>query len=472
MQPTEPHTIIDPDTTGAAQPGAAPHTDAGHTPGAALSTAACGPTLSRALERAAVRDLKASRRDAYRAQDEEDRTRIDCLRLERNAEVERLNEQIREINTARELELSAQRAAWVDASADAAEKSRAARLAVRAARRHDGPLRRAYLESLRLDHNEKIERLDEELRALRVAHGLAEAELRAPWLEAQDRARMAKRAMKAALRELRAREEAERPQRIASEDVARRERNEASDARWTAARKAATDHAVLQVEMREARRAGTNNLDGLRAREAELRAQAERLEHDARSSDLAAENKAFEQCRASSIGRAMTRADAREEWLAARHEADVERRRARDAVRAFRSSTRQEMAQAEARIRMRRNEVNERYAQAVNEAYVSWGLSEAELRSEALDARARAHELKVAANRKNREFIRQGHQEEVARLEDIRQRRNAAYEAYSQDVLGILTKRGVERAEEREAARSTAREVFARYRAELTGARG
>ena len=470
MEHSDPRAMMNPDATEASVPGAAPTPSASPAPDTAVSMAACGPALSRALERAAVRDLQASRRETYRAQDKQDCDLIEHLRLERNAKIDRLDEQVREVNTTRELELSAQRAAWINANAIAAEKRRAARVAIREARKHDAPLRHAYLERLRHEHNEQIERLDEELKVLRVTHGLAEAELRETWLAAKERARVAKRTMKAALRELRAQESAERAQRVASEDAERKQRNEASDARWDAARKATTDYAVMQAEMREARRTGTGDLAAMRACEAELRAEAERLEHVARSGDLAAESKAFEQCRASSVGRAMNRASLREEWLSARHEADVERRRARDVVREFRASTKPEMLKAEERIRARRNEVNDRYEQAVNEVYLTWGLSEADMRSEALEAHAHAHELKVIADRANREFLRQGREEEAALLESIRVRRNAAYDAYSQEVLVIRTKRGVARAEEREQARSTAREVYARFRAELAGA--
>ncbi len=470
MQLNEPPAATSLNATGAPQPRATLKTDAGPASSADLSMAACGPKLARALERAAVRDLKASRRDVYRAQDDEDRELIERLRLERNSTVERLNEQAREIDVTRELDLSAQRAAWVDANDVAAVKRREARAAVKEARKHDTPLRRAYLEELRHDHNARIEQLDEELHALRVAHGLAEAELRAPWLDAKERTRVAKRTMQAALRELRAQEKVERPQRIAGEDAARRERNEASDKRWEAARKATTEHAVMQVEIREARQAGTGDLTALRAHEAELRAQAAQLEKEAREGDLAAANKAFEQCHVSSVNRAVARADLRAEWLAARHEADIERRRSRDAVRAFRESTKREMSEADARIRALRNAENESYEQAVNEVYLTWGLSEAELRSESLDARAYAHELKLAAREANRAYLQQGREEEAAQLEDIRQKRNAAYESYAQEVLDIRTKRGVARAEERECARTTALTVYARYRAELAGA--
>lgn len=226
----------------------------------------------------------------------------------------------------------------------------------------------------------------------------------------------------------------------------------------------------MQVEIREARQAGTGDLTALRAHEAELRAQAAQLEKEAREGDLAAANKAFEQCHVSSVNRAVARADLRAEWLAARHEADIERRRSRDAVRAFRESTKREMSEADARIRALRNAENESYEQAVNEVYLTWGLSEAELRSESLDARAYAHELKLAAREANRAYLQQGREEEAAQLEDIRQKRNAAYESYAQEVLDIRTKRGVARAEERECARTTALTVYARYRAELAGA--
>lgn len=470
MQLSKPTAATGTDVTAVPAPNVMATIDAGPTGDAALSMAACGPSLARALERAAVRDLEASRRATYHAQDAEDRTRIEHLRAERNAEVDWLDEQARLVNVERELELSAQRVAWIDANAVAVEKRREARRAVRASRQSDAPLRRAYLEELRHDHAEQIDQLDKELKTLRVSHALAEARLRAPWLDAVERARVAKRAMKVALRELHAQESAERPQRVAEQDAARRERTEASEARWAAAHKATAEHAVMQAEIREAQRTGEGDLTALRAREAELRAQARTLEHEARTSDLAAANDLFEQCRADGAARALTQANLREEWLSARHEANVERLKARDAVRAFRAASRQEMLAAEAHIRARRNEVNEHYQQAVDEVYTSWGLNEAELRREALDASAHAHRLKLVAEQENRELVRQGRADEAARLEDIRKRKVAAYSAFEQAILDIRTKRGVARAEEREHARVTALEVYARYRAELAGA--
>lgn len=436
---------------------------------AAIRSAAIGTSFGRTLERAAVRDLQASSRAAWRAQDAEDNARIEQLRQQRNAELEQLDREALAVNTAHGLAMSEQRVAWIEANATAAVKRREANRVIREEHRREAPSQRAALEELHHRHNQQLDELANEELALRTTYALAVAELRASWLDTQNRARMAKRASKAALRELREQQAAERPGRTAQQDADRRTRNEASDARWDAAHKAATEHALAVVELREAKRTQANDvtIGALQAREAELRAVAGRLEREARAEEHAAWEALMEERRAASTERGLAQAQLQEEWLAARHEADVERRRARDAVRAFQKAAKPEMNAALARIRARRNAVNDQYTADVTALRTSRGLRDAELRSEYLEIHATAARLKAEAREANRAYAREHRASEQAQLNEIRERKNAACDSFSQGVLRIRTTRGVERAEQRELARDTARGVLTRYRAEL-----
>lgn len=428
--------------------------------------------MRRALERASVRDLRAARREEYRAQDAAEQERIAELRAERNAVVDALDREANAVNTARELALAAERNAWVDACAHADELRRAANAAIAADRARNQPLEEARIAELRAERNAVLDRLDEEEAALNEAYCMMLVELRTAWNEARGRAIDAKRAMRVALRELRGRREATRPEREAAAAAERRERNEAWDRRWEAVRAAVVDYEFAAAQLRCDEREGSrtaSEMDASRAEVSRLRAAAEKLESEARATDLAVEDAFLKACRDESTDAAMAESALREEWLDARHQVALEGARARTAVREFQQAASDDDEAAHARVRERRREANERFRQAVEVINRARELREADLRAEYLEARAaerRAHEAARAAERAFKAENGAGYEDELAR---IRRQRLEAEEKFSRTVYQINMARELSRADEREQARGAAGAVLDGYRASLQG---
>lgn len=451
------------------------HTETQAQPGCEVRSAAAGTSFVRALERAALRDLKAAKRSEYRAQDAEDRAAVDALRGERNSKLDELDAQARAINTQRELALSGQRANWNEARATAIEAKRGAKSVRREARRVATPLEREYLEQLRHEHNAEIAEIDAEVYDLNVARGLAIAELRQSWLEAKDRKTKAKRAFKLAMREVRKEQAARHKEEVELDNAERHARNEASDARWTAIRKMVGEREYVLTQIREAKQAKVRDaalIERLRAQEREMHATIEHLKAQAREADLAAEKATFERHQAAGAARALVESELRNEWLEAHYEEAKERHRARIAVREFKRASRLDDQQMQARLRERRNQANEAYRQAVQAVYTQRGLKDAEIYDESLNARAEQHDIWVAAKATNKAFKAEGRASEQEALTHIRLKKNEARETFTQLVLEMRTRREISRAEDREEARVVAREVLRNYREELARRQG
>lgn len=419
----------------------------------------------RSLERAAVRDLHTRKREVYRQQDADDRTHIDHLRHERNRAIESLDQQAWDARAAYELAAGEQRLPWIDAHEKTVLARRAARKALAAARKDGNAADRAELERLRVAHREAQEAFNAEASTLTTTRELALCELRSAWNEARGRAGDAKHAMKKHLKELQGARAAERPARLAAESQARHERNSSSEARWEAARKANLAYAATTVELRDAERnhAPAAQIDELRTRKHAQRVEAEHLEHVARSTDLAVADKLFADQQRASSEAAFATAEARGPWLSERHESAVEKRKARTAIRDFRSRTRDEEKAARDSLRERRNAENEAYVEAVRAIYAARGTRDAALRDEYLERRDQERHIRKEAKAAVRAYKQAHKADHVALLERIRKQKVAAQEAFSQAVQTINRQRGVERAEERAEVRAIADDILQSY---------
>ena len=424
-----------------------------------------GSAARRSLERAAVRDLQARKRAIYRQQNAEDSARIDHLRHERNAQVERLDQQAWDARAAYEIAVGEQRVPWIDAHDETVVAHRAARKALAAARKDGNAADQAALEKLRVAHRAAQDSFAAEANELTTTREMALCELRSAWNEARGRAGDAKRTMKARLKELRLANAAERPARVAAETHARQERNASSEARWDAARKANLVYAATAVELRDAERshAPAARIEELRTLKHAQRLEAEHLEHEARSADLAAADALYAEQQQASSETAFAKAQARGPWLDERHASAVEKRKARTAVRAFRSQTRAENQAAWDDLRARRNAENEAYVNAVRAIYAARGARDADLRDEYLEKRDQERRIRKESKTAAHAYARAHKAEHVALLERIRKQKVAAQESFSQAVNAINRQRGVERAEERAEVRSIADDILQSY---------
>ena len=439
-------------------PGAA--TEAEATPSRTL-----GPSARRSLERAAVRDLKARKRSDYRQQNQADTARIDQLRRQRNEQVERIDRQIHELRAAYGVSASEHRVPWIDALDEAAVARRAARRALTETRRAENPADRAAIEALRVAHRAAQDGFAEEQHELTLAHELALSDLREDLNDARGRKGEAKRAMRADLREMRRANAAEKDARTAAETHARQERTAASEARWEAARKANLDYAVSVVELRDAERAKEPRarIEELRTKKDLMRARAEELETVARTTDLAVSDALFEQQWASAAEAAFAKAQAKDPWLGGKHDAVVEKRKAREAIRAYKAQTRAAKEAAEGDLRHRRNAEAESYAEAVNAVYATRGQREAELKGDYLGKQDDARKIRKQAKAAARAYAREAKGAYHEALEALRKEKVRVEEEFAQAVNEINRTRGMERAEERAQVRDIADEILDTY---------
>lgn len=434
-------------------------------PDATPPTAPLGAKARRALERAALRDLKASKRADYQRQDAEDNALIDHLRHLRNEQIEKLDQAARDLRAAYGVGVSKQRTPWIDARDEAVIAKRESRASLASARKTHNPVERAVLEELRVAHRSAQDAFDAERDALTLAHEFTICELRGDLNNARGRAGEAKQAMKTDLKAIRERDAASRAERVKAQDHARHERNAASEERWEAARKANLDYAAAVVELRDAEHAQepAPHIEELRTKKDLARTRAEQLETLARTADLAVADRLFTERQEAQARAAFAIAAARDPWLGSKHETASEKRKARKAVRAYKAETSAERQAASNDLRHRRNAEGEAYTEAVRAVYAGRGQREAALREEYLDKREIERQMRRIAKQAVRTFEQEEKAAYRAALEEIRAQKVKVEEEFAQAVRQINCTRGVERAEERSRVREIAGDILATY---------
>ncbi len=424
-----------------------------------------GESARRSLERAAVRDLQARKRADYQQENQADNALIDELRHKRNEQIERIDREIHELRAAYGVSESERWVPWIDAHDEAVVAKRAARKALAEIRKRENPSDRAALEKLRVAHRKAQDAFAEEQQELTRTRELAVSDLREDLNEARGRKGEAKRTMKADLKEIRTANAAEKGSRTAAETHARQERKAASEARWDAARKANLQYAAAIVELRDAERSKEprNRIEELRTKKDLLRAQAEELETIARHADLKVSDELFRQQWSSAAEDAYAKAQAKDAWLGGKHDTAVEKRKARIAIRAFKSETNGAKTAAESDLRHRRNAEGEAYSEAVTAVYTARGQREAELRDEYLGKQDNARKARKEAKAAARAYAREAKAAYHEALEALRKERVRVEEEFTQAVNEIHRTRGVERAEERAQVRDIADEILTTY---------
>ncbi len=424
-----------------------------------------GPAARRSLERAAVRDLKARKRSDYQQQNQADTALIDQLRHKRNEQIERIEREIHELRAAYGVSTSERWVPWIDAHDEAVVAKRAARKALAEARKAENPADRAAIEKLRVAHRAAQDGFDEEQHELTLTHELAMSDLREDLNDARGRKGEAKRAMKADLKEIRQANAAEKDARTAAETHARQERTAASEARWEAARKANLDYAVSVVELRDAERAKEPRarIEELRTKKDLMRARAEELETIARTTDLKVSDALFEQQWSSAAEAAFAKAQAKDPWLGGKQDTAVEKRRAREAIRAYKAETREAKEAAESDLRHRRNAEGEAYTEAVSAVYAARGQREAALKGDYLGKQDDARKIRKQAKAAARAYAREAKGAYHDALEALRKEKVRVEEEFTQAVNEINRARGMERAEERAQVRDIADEILSTY---------
>ncbi len=412
---------------------------------------------------AAIVELRdAERSKEPRSRIEELRTKKDLLRAQAEELVDR---EIHELSAAYGVSESERWVRWIDAHDEAVVAKRAARKALAEIRKRENPSDRAALEKLRVAHRKAQDAFAEEQQELTRTRELAVSDLREDLNEARGRKGEAKRTMKADLKEIRTANAAEKGSRTAAETHARQERKAASEARWDAARKANLQYAAAIVELRDAERSKEprNRIEELRTKKDLLRAQAEELETIARHADLKVSDELFRQQWSSAAEDAYAKAQAKDAWLGGKHDTAVEKRKARIAIRAFKSETNGAKTAAESDLRHRRNAEGEAYSEAVTAVYTARGQREAELRDEYLGKQDNARKARKEAKAAARAYAREAKAAYHEALEALRKERVRVEEEFTQAVNEIHRTRGVERAEERAQVRDIADEILTTY---------
>lgn len=318
-------------------------------------------SVSRALERAALRELKNRKREQYAEQDAADAEVVRRMREERLAADDAARAEAWQMNVDRELARAQGRAEWVDAREKAAELRREARGEQRKLRKESAAELEHKLAELRHEREAAEDAYRRVSWDMAVERGLARIADRSGWVEAHDKAVKARREYKRALRKLRRERMQGHVVRIKTSDERITSRAKVEDGRDEAIRQAMKQTAVAHVARRDAQRAGVTGeeLEALKAREAQLRAYEEQLCAQTRQIRLEEEEARFKALSDQAKERVTEEALLREDWLVCKEIADIEMRRARAAQRARRKDERVRARQAKDAQRLERNAVVE-----------------------------------------------------------------------------------------------------------------
>ncbi len=413
--------------------------------------------IEKALRRAALRKMKAEKREQYALEDAKDR---EALAIERHAQNERddaRGEIAWKASVERELASAERRARWVELHSETAEAKKTVRDAQREARAKYRELEDARRAEMRMERLEDEDREDETKRAAASKRLDAMTARHEAWLEAGDVEAKERRAAKAVLRQKRDERRAQRPETLARENHERALRNEAADARGEAIRTAVREHAFATAMRLEAQRSGTpEELETARAREAELKAVEEQVRQQARE-EQAAESKALREARqAAAAKRKAEKDEICKAWRAAKAAKAEERRKMRLADREVRAGEKAEDAALTVALREERNERNEARAVEGRKLNERREMILADIRKFYFDClEIEREELRRAAelDKPARETALT---EERALAKQHRAERSAELEAGKQ----IVRTRALQRAQDRAAASKAANDAY------------
>ncbi len=312
--------------------------------------------IEKALRRAALRKLKAEKREQYALEDARDREALAIERARQNERDDARGEIAWRASVERELASAERRARWVELHSETAEAKKTVREAQREARARYRELEEARRGEMRMERLEDEDREAEARRALASKRLDAMAARHEAWVEAGDVEAKERRAAKAVLKQKRDERRALRPETLAREDHERAERNAAADARGEAVRKATREHAFATAMRMEAQRSGTpEEVEAARAREAELKEVEDRVRKQAREEQAAASKALREARQAAAAKRKAEKAEICKGWRAAKAAKAEERKKMRLADREVRAEERAEDAAAAVAFREERN---------------------------------------------------------------------------------------------------------------------
>lgn len=429
---------------------------------------AAGPSLGRALERYALRDLKVRRREEYRRQDAEDAAYIDGLRHQRNERVDALDQRAWDLRVAYELALASQRQPWIDAREESMVAKRSAKQALAAARQTHNPRDRAAIEKMRVAHRSAQDAFGQESRALDLNRELAICALRERWNDARGRTADAKRAVADVRERFANSRDKDRSARVKAQAQSYQGLLTSSQIAWEAVRRTSIDRAkaaaLVQAAIAEGR--SQEAVEALRSQEAALQARQEQLQLKAQEADAAVAASLIAAERDTSPDGVLAEGALQAALVEARDEEATEKRRAQRAVDAYRTRTRADERRAFDDLRTRRNAESDSYTEAVRRVYVARGEREADLRSDYLDKRHQEHAARTQAKEENRAYRKQKRPAHASALEYLRMQKNVEHEQFFSAVNTINKQRGMERAEERAEVRALVQQVLLSFEGE------
>ena len=411
-------------------------------------------SVSRALERAALRELKNRKREQYAVEDAADAAEVARMREARLEADDAARAQAWQMNVDRELARAEGRADWVEARAKVAEMRKEARGEQRKLRREGAADLDRKLAELRHEREAAEDAYKRVSWDTAVERGLARIADRSGWVEAHEKAVKARREYKRALRRLRRNRMQGKVAHIKTSDERITSRAKVEDDRDEAIRLARKDAAVAQVARRDAQRAGVagEELEALKAREAELRAYEEKLCAETRQVRLEEEQARFDALSEAAKERVTEEALLREDWLVCKEIADIELRQARAAARARRKDERVHARQAKDAQRLERNAVVESSKARERELLSSSAMQLAALQDaylEALEAeRDQIHAIRAAERAAAPAIRAQEAQENARRRADKLAREDADGVAFRE----MKKQRTYERSLERDSA--------------------
>lgn len=419
------------------------------------------------LREAALRDLKATERQRYAAENAEDRATENRMRHELNAANDARRAQEWDMAVERELASARRRADWLEAHNKTLEAKKACRAAQKAWRDEYRPYENEQRARMRHEREAAESDWNQRRRSISGETAIAYAQRHEAWIDAHQVTVEAKRRMRAALKEERAARKAARPAALAEADRVRTERNALEEARDEAIRNATKERAVATALRRDAEKTGTyEQARAARAREAELRAIEVELITSIREQRCIEEDQRVAARTQLAGERALAYAALREEWLAAKDAEAVEHRKMRAADRLARAAERGAMTDLNHRIRAERQAREEADRLASDELNSVREMKLVELQEAYLDALA----AERAEWQRAMQIDKPAREADLAAEREVsaqhRAQREADEAAFKQAVWDMAKERGYARAMEREAARESASDVYRQVRQE------
>ena len=307
----------------------------------------------------------------------------------------------------------------------------------------------ALIEQLRHKRNEKVEQIDQATWDLRTAHELALGTKREPWIDAHERTVAAKRAANDALAATRATYNPADQEKLESMRVAHQAAQDGF-ATESHALNLTRESAICRLRERWNEARG-RTIDAKRAVAAVRAAQGENLSKE-RDAQVAAHSQTYQELlTASQIAWEAVR---KASLAHAQAEAELARLEQTDADAGALDAAHQQVASCAATLAARQQEartadraVAEAFSAADHGDDPAGAMAEAKCHALLVETRDEEATEKVRAQRAVKTYKSRTHAQEQAAFDDLRKRRNAEGEAYTEQVRAVYVARG-----EREAA--------------------